>query len=138
VLGRLNHVAIAVPNLDQAIEIYRRMFEATVGEPVDLPEHGVRLAFVHLENARIELLQPLGTSSAVGGFLAARPVGGLHHVCYEVDDLEQSCRALAEEGARILGDGQPRIGAEGSPVVVQHPKDFNGALIELMQASGDR
>ena len=133
-IGRLNHVAIAVKDLDRASRQYRGMLGAEVSEPVPLPEHGVTTVFVLLPNTKIELLQPLGENSPIAGFLAKNPDGGMHHVCYEVDDIIAARDRLKTEGARILGDGEPKIGAHGKPVLFLHPKDFGGTLIELEQA----
>lgn len=130
-IGRLNHVAIAVPDLAAAIALYRDTLGATVQPPQDEPAHGVTLAFVDLPNTRIELMQPLGDASPVRSFLERNPTGGIHHVCYEVPDILAARDRLAAEGARVLGDGQPKIGAHGKPVLFLHPKDFNGCLIEL-------
>lgn len=132
-IGRLNHVAIVVPNLGAASRIYREQLGAVVSEPVDLPEHGVTTVFVELPNTKIELLHPLGDDSPVAGFLQRHPGGGMHHICYEVEDVEAAARRLSEQGARVLGDGNPRTGAHGKPVVFLHPKDFCGTLIELEQ-----
>ena len=133
-IGRLNHVAIAVPDLAAASAMYRDTLGATVSAPVDLPEHGVSTVFVDLPNTRIELLAVLGASSPIAGFLKRNPAGGMHHVCYEVEDIEAATRRLESRGARVLGDGRPRIGAHGKPVVFLHPGDFCGTLIELEQA----
>ena len=133
-IGRLNHVAIAVPDLAAASATYREVLGATVSAPVDLPEHGVTTVFVDLPNTRIELLGVLGTDSPIEGFLKRNPNGGVHHVCYEVEDLEAVCVDLESRGARVLGDGRPKIGAHGKPVVFLHPKDFCGTLVELEQA----
>jgi len=133
VIGRLNHVAIVVPDLAAAAAIYRDTLGAEVSAPVDLPEHGVTTVFVTLPNTKIELLHPLGANSPVAKFLADHPSGGVHHVCYEVDDILAARDRLVAAGARILGDGQPRIGAHGKPVLFLHPKDFCGTLIELEQ-----
>ncbi len=133
-LGRLNHVALAVPDLQQAILHYRNTLLAEVSEPQDLPEHGVRVAFVTLANTKIELLEPMGgDTSPIAAFLARSPGGGMHHVCYEVEDLNASRDHLLAQGARILGDGSVKIGAHGKPVLFLHPKDFYGTLIELEQ-----
>ena len=132
-IGRLNHVALVVPNLDLAIETYRENLGAVVSEPQALPDHGVRLAFVDLANTKIELMEPLGEASTIAGFLAKNPAGGMHHICYEVDDLIASRDRLVKQGARVLGDGQPKIGAHGNLVIFLHPKDFFGTLIELEQ-----
>jgi methylmalonyl-CoA/ethylmalonyl-CoA epimerase len=131
VLGRLNHVAIAVPDLEAAARLYRETLGATVSDPQTLPEHGVRIVFVDVANTRIELLERWGDASPIAAFLARNPGGGIHHLCYEVDDINAAARRLKGEGARILGDGRPRIGAHGRPVIFLHPKDFAGTLIEL-------
>jgi methylmalonyl-CoA/ethylmalonyl-CoA epimerase len=133
-IGRLNHVAIAVPDLAAAAARYRETLGARVSEPRSLPEHGVTVVFVDVPNTRIELLEPLGEASPVAAFLARNPKGGMHHVCFEVDDIISARDRLAAEGARILGDGEPKIGAHGNPVLFLHPADFSGTLIELEQA----
>ncbi len=133
-IGRLNHVAIVVPDLAAASAVYRDTLGAAVSAPVDLPEHGVTTVFVELENTRIELLHPLGEDSPVARFLQRSPSGGLHHVCYEVEDIDAARDRLRAAGARILGDGEPATGAHGKPVLFLHPKDFAGTLIELEQA----
>ncbi|MEP3436782.1 MAG: methylmalonyl-CoA epimerase [Hoeflea sp.] len=133
-LGRLNHVAIAVPDLAAATAQYRTMLGAQVTEPQALPEHGVTVVFVIVPNTKIELLEPLGEGSPIAAFLAKNPSGGMHHVCYEVDDILAARDRLKSEGARVLGDGEPKTGAHGKPVLFLHPKDFNGTLIELEQA----
>jgi methylmalonyl-CoA/ethylmalonyl-CoA epimerase len=130
-IGRLNHVAIVVPDLAAAIALYRDTLGATVLSPHALPEHGVTAAFVELGNTRVELLEPLGENSPVGGFLARNPDGAMHHVCYEVADIRAARDRLRATGARVLGDGEPKIGAHGKPVLFLHPKDFCGTLIEL-------
>ncbi|MGD9535764.1 MAG: methylmalonyl-CoA epimerase [Alphaproteobacteria bacterium] len=130
-IGRLNHIAIAVPDLEATTRIYRETLGATVSAPVDLPEHGVTTVFVELPNTKIELLHPLGDKSPIAGFLERNPSGGIHHVCYEVDDILAARDRLKTSGARVLGDGEPRIGAHGKPVLFLHPKDFAGTLIEL-------
>jgi methylmalonyl-CoA/ethylmalonyl-CoA epimerase len=130
-LGRLNHVALAVPDLDAAARLYRNTLGARVSDPQSLPEHGVRIVFVDVDNTRIELLEPRGENSPIAAFLARNPAGGMHHVCYEVDDIRAARDRLAESGARILGDGEPQTGAHGNPVLFLHPKDFCGTLIEL-------
>lgn len=132
-LGRLNHVAIAVPDLESAVRKYRNVLGAKVSEPQALPEHGVTVVFVELENTKTELLEPLGENSPIAAFLAKNPSGGIHHMCYEVDDIIASRDALRAEGVRVLGDGEPRTGAHGKPVLFLHPKDFDGTLIELEQ-----
>ena len=130
-IGRLNHIAIAVPDLAVASARYRDMLGASVGEPQALPEHGVTVVFIDTSNAKVELLEPLGEASPVAIFLEKNPTGGMHHICYEVQDIAAAIARLTEAGARILGDGRPRIGAHGNPVIFLHPKDFNGTLIEL-------
>ena len=132
-IGRLNHVAIAVPDLAAATATYRDTLGAVVSEPLDLPEHGVTTVFVDLPNTKIELLGELGEASPIAGFLRRSPGGGVHHVCYEVEDLEAACARLRSRGARVLGDGRPKIGAHGKPVVFVHPKDLCGTLVELEQ-----
>ena len=133
-IGRLNHVAIAVRDLDKASAVYRQTLAAEVSGKVPLPEHGVTTVFVELANTKIELLHPLGENSPVAKFLASNPAGGMHHVCYEVRDILAARDKLKAEGARVLGDGEPKIGAHGKPVLFLHPKDFFGTLIELEQA----
>jgi len=133
-IGRLNHVAIVVPDLGAAAAVYRDLLGATVSAPIDLPAHGVTTVFVVLPNTKIELLQPLGADSPIAGFLARNPSGGMHHVCYEVDDIHAARDRLVAGGARVLGDGAPRLGAHDKPVLFLHPKDFCGTLIELEQA----
>jgi methylmalonyl-CoA/ethylmalonyl-CoA epimerase len=133
-LGRLNHVAIAVPDLGKAAAVYRHTLGAHVTEPQPQPEHGVTVVFIELANTKIELLEPLGDHSPIAAFLGRNPSGGIHHVCYEVEDIVAARERLISAGARILGDGSPRIGAHGKPVLFLHPKDFNGTLIELEQA----
>ncbi|TMJ39630.1 MAG: methylmalonyl-CoA epimerase [Alphaproteobacteria bacterium] len=133
-LGRLNHVAIAVPDLDQAIRTYRDILGAKVSRPQAEPLHGVTVVFVELPNTKIELLEPLGAASPIKGFLDKNPSGGIHHVCYEVADIIAARDRLKAQGARVLGDGEPKIGAHGKPVLFLHPKDFSGTLVELEQA----
>lgn len=130
-IGRLNHVAIAVPDLEAAAATYRDALGADVSGPQPLPEHGVTVVFVELANTKVELLAPLGEGSPIAKFLEANPAGGMHHVCYEVSDIRDAARTLQARGARVLGDGQPRIGAHGNPVLFLHPKDFAGTLVEL-------
>ncbi len=132
-IGRLNHVAIAVPDLAAAVAQYSGTLGATVGPPQDEPDHGVSVVFITLPNTKIELLTPLGDASPIAGFLAKNPAGGIHHICYEVDDILAARDHLAATGARVLGTGEPKIGAHGKPVLFLHPKDFNGCLIELEQ-----
>ena len=133
-IGRLNHVAIAVPDLAAAAALYRDVLGATVSEPVPQPDHGVTTVFVALPNTKVELIAPLGDNSPIAAFLARQTSGGIHHLCYEVDDIAAAVAELAAKGARVLGDGRPRIGAHGRPVVFLHPKDFLGTLIELEEA----
>lgn len=130
-IGALNHIAIAVPDLAAAAAKYRDGLGATVSAPQALPEHGVRVVFVETGNCKVELLEPLGANSPIAKFLANNPDGGMHHVCFEVPDIDAAARRLVAEGARVLGDGVPRTGAHGRPVLFLHPKDFNGTLIEL-------
>ena len=132
-IGRLNHVAIAVADLEAASRLYRKSLGARVSPPAALPEHGVTVAFVELPNTKIELLQPLGANSPITKFLQNNPDGGIHHMCFEVDDILSARDQLEQEGARVLGDGAPKIGAHGKPVLFLHPKDFQGTLIELEQ-----
>tara|TARA_E500000081_G_scaffold147356_1_gene171516 strand:- start:177 stop:581 length:405 start_codon:yes stop_codon:yes gene_type:complete len=132
-IGRLNHVAIAVPDLMEAAAQYKQMLGASVGEPQDEPDHGVTVIFIELPNTKIELLYPLGENSPINAFLEKNPSGGIHHICYEVQDIIQARDHLSAEGARILGSGEPKIGAHGKPVLFLHPKDFTGTLIELEQ-----
>ena len=133
-LGRLNHVAIAVPDLAKASQVYRTMLGASVSAPQVEPSHGVTVVFVELVNTKIELLEPLGEASPIAAFLEKNPAGGIHHICYEVTDLIAARDHLKAQGARALGDGNPKIGAHGKPVLFLHPKDFCGTLIELEQA----
>ena len=130
-LGRVNHIALAVPNLDTAVARYRDGLLAKVSEPQALPEHGVTVVFVQFANTKIELLEPLGDNSPIASFLAKNPDGGMHHICYEVTDILAARDHLKTAGARVLGDGNPKIGAHGNPVLFLHPKDFFGTLIEL-------
>jgi methylmalonyl-CoA/ethylmalonyl-CoA epimerase len=133
VIGRLNHVAIVVPDLAAASRIYRDGLGARVSAPHDLPDHGVTTVFVELENTKIELLHPLGEASPIAKFLQEHPSGGMHHVCYEVDDIIAARDRLQAQGARVLGGGEPKIGAHGKPVLFLHPKDFCGTLVEIEQ-----
>src|SRR5262245_47235156 len=133
-LGRLNHVALAVPDLVAAAAKYRETLGAKVSAPQALPEHGVTVVFVDVGNTRIELLEPLGEASPITAFLEKNPAGGMHHVCYEVDDIIAARDRLTADGARILGDGEPKTGAHGRPVLFVHPKDFFGTLVELEEA----
>jgi methylmalonyl-CoA/ethylmalonyl-CoA epimerase len=133
-IGRLNHVAIVVPDLAKAATVYRETLGARVSPPQALPAHGVTVVFVELPNTKIELLEPLGEASPVRSFLERNPGGGMHHVCYEVDDIIAARDRMKSQGARVLGDGEPRIGAHDKPVLFLHPKDFCGTLVELEQA----
>ncbi len=130
-IGKLNHVAIVVPDLEAAARLYADVLGATVSQPLELPEHGVTTVFVELPNTKIELLHPLGAASAIARFLDRNPAGGMHHVCYEVADIHAARQRLLAAGMRILGNGEPSIGAHGKPVLFLHPKDFCGTLIEL-------
>lgn len=132
-IGRLNHVAIAVPDLAAACALYRDMLGASVSEPLDQIEHGVTVVFIELPNTKIELLGKLGEQSPIAKFLERNPEGGIHHLCYEVEDIIASRDRLLAKGARVLGSSEPKIGAHGKPVIFLHPKDFNGVLIELEQ-----
>lgn len=134
-IGRLNHVAIAVPDLTAAADQYRDTLGATVGPAQDEPDHGVTVVFIELANTKIELLYPLGEKSPIQGFLDKNPSGGMHHICYEVENIIQARDHLISMGARILGTGDPKIGAHGKPVLFLHPKDFTGTLVELEQVS---
>lgn len=132
-IGRLNHVAIVVPDLTAASQRYKETLGATVTAPADLPEHGVTTVFIELPNTKIELLHPLGENSPIAKFLEKNPDGGMHHLCYEVEDIIAARDRLIAEGARVLGDGTPKTGAHGKPVLFLHPKDFAGTLLELEQ-----
>jgi methylmalonyl-CoA/ethylmalonyl-CoA epimerase len=132
-IGRLNHVALAVPDLGKAAATYRGALGAQLSAPLALPEHGVTTIFVNLPNTKIELLEPLGADSPIAKFLERNPDGGMHHVCYEVDDIRAARDRLVKEGARVLGGGEPKIGAHGKPVLFLHPKDFFGTLVEIEQ-----
>ena len=133
-IGRLNHVAIAVPDIEDAAAIYRDTLGATVSPAVPQPDHGVTTIFIELPNTKIELLEPLGDESPIAGFLEKNTSGGVHHICYEVDDIAAARDRLVADGLRVLGSGEPKIGAHGKPVLFLHPKDFNGTLVELEQA----
>lgn len=133
-IGRLNHVAIAVKDLTASTALYRDTLGARVSQPLPQPEHGVTVVFVELPNTKIELLEPMGADSPIAKFLERNPDGGIHHICYEVDDILAARDRLKTEGARVLGSGEPRIGAHGKPVLFLHPKDFCGTLVELEQA----
>jgi len=132
-IGRLNHVAIAVKDLDAATAVYRDTLGAKVTEPLPQPDHGVTVVFVELPNSKVELMSPLGENSTIQGFVDKNPAGGIHHVCYEVDDIIAARDQMKAAGARVLGTGEPRIGAHGKPVIFLHPKDFLGTLVELEQ-----
>ena len=135
-IGRINHIAIAVPDLAAATARWRNDLGAECSTPLDLPEHGVRIVFVSQPNGKIELMEPLGETSPIAGFLAKNPDGGIHHICYEVADIRAARDRLVAGGARVLGDGEPKIGAHGNPVLFLHPKDFCGTLIELEEVAG--
>jgi methylmalonyl-CoA/ethylmalonyl-CoA epimerase len=132
-IGKLNHVAIAVPDLEAAMAIYRDTLGAVVSEPESLPDHGVSVVFVEISNTKIELLEPFGVNSPIANFLERNPAGGIHHMCFEVPDILAARDRLKDEGARVLGDGEPKTGAHGNPVLFLRPKDFTGVLIELEQ-----
>ncbi|MBN7805434.1 methylmalonyl-CoA epimerase [Agrobacterium rosae] len=132
-LGRINHVALAVPNLAAAVATYRDTLGAAVSQPQKLPEHGVTVVFIELPNTKVELLEPLGDGSPIAAFLEKNPSGGMHHICYEVDDIILARDHLKQQGARVLGNGEPKTGAHGKPVIFLHPKDFFGTLIEIEQ-----
>jgi len=132
-IGKLNHVAIAVPDLAKAAALYKDTLGAKVSEPHAVPSHGVTVVFVELPNTKIELLHPLGDKSPIGKFLEKNPDGGMHHICYEVQDILAARDKLKASGARVLGDGEPKLGAHGKPVLFLHPKDFQGALVEIEQ-----
>src|SRR6266480_2938429 len=133
-IGRLNHVAIAVRDIAKAADVYRRTLGAQVSQAAPQPEHGVTTVFITLPNAKIELIEPLGAASPIAKFLERNPDGGIHHVCYEVENIMLARERLAARGARVLGDGNPRVGAHGKPVLFLHPKDFCGTLVELEEA----
>lgn len=132
-IGRLNHIAIAVRDLAAASALYRDTLGARVSDPLPQPEHGVTVVFIELPNAKVELLEPLGAGSPIAKFLEKNPDGGMHHICYEVDDILAARDRLKAQGARVLGDGEPKIGAHGKPVLFLHPKDFCGTLVEIEQ-----
>jgi len=134
-IGRINHIAIAVPDVTAAARQWETMLGATVSAPQTLPEHGVRIVFVTAPNGKVELMEPFGEASPIAGILARNENGGMHHICYEVDDIESASQTLQAAGARVLGDGTAKIGAHGNPVLFLHPKDFNGTLIELEQVA---
>ena len=133
-IGRLNHVAIAVKDLQAAVKTYRDTLGAEVSAAVPQPDHGVTTIFINLPNTKIELLEPLGANSPIAKFLERNPDGGIHHLCYEVEDIRKARDQMKAQGARVLGDGEPKIGAHGKPVLFLHPKDFFGTLVELEQA----
>ena len=130
-IGKLNHIAIATPSLDDAIKTYKDMLEVKISDPVDQIDHGVKVVFIELPNTKIELLEPLGENSPIEKFLDKNKKGGIHHICFEVEDIDSAIMRLKRDGASILGDGKAKIGAHGKPVIFLHPKDFNGTLIEL-------
>ncbi len=132
-LGRINHVALAVPDLAAAVATYRDTLGAAVSQPQALPDHGVTVVFIELPNTKVELLEPLGDGSPIAAFLEKNPSGGMHHICYEVDDIISARDHLKQQGARVLGNGEPKTGAHGKPVIFLHPKDFFGTLIEIEQ-----
>ncbi len=133
-IGRLNHVAIAVPDIEAAANTYRGSLGATLSAKEEQPDHGVSTIFIELPNTKIELLEPLGDDSPINNFLEKNPAGGIHHICYEVDNIIEARDKLKSEGARVLGNGDPKIGAHGKPVLFLHPKDFCGTLVELEEA----
>ena len=135
-IGRLNHVAIAVPDLPAAMKLYRETLGANVSDPEDQPDHGVTTVFIELPNTKVELLYPLGDNSPIKNFLDKNPAGGIHHICYEVTDIIAARDKLLGDGMRVLGGGEPKLGAHHNPVLFLHPKDFNGTLVELEQVPG--
>tara|TARA_Y100001954_G_scaffold43444_1_gene44908 strand:- start:522 stop:926 length:405 start_codon:yes stop_codon:yes gene_type:complete len=130
-IGKLNHIAIATPNLDKAIRSYKDILGVKISDPLDQIEHGVKVVFIEIPNTKIELLEPLGENSPIENFLEKNKKGGIHHICFEVEDIDSAILRLKKDGATVLGDGKAKIGAHGKPVIFLHPKDFNGALIEL-------
>ena len=130
-IGKLNHIAIATPKLDEAVETYKNMLGVKISSPIDQIDHGVRVVFIELPNTKIELLEPLGEKSPIENFLEKNKKGGIHHICFEVEDINSAILSLEKDGATVLGDGEAKIGAHGNPVIFLHPKDFNGTLIEL-------
>ena len=130
-IGKLNHIAIATPNLDKAIRTYKDILGVKISAPLDQIEHGVKVVFIEIPNTKIELLEPLGENSPIENFLEKNKKGGIHHVCFEVEDIDSAILRLKKDGATVLGDGKAKIGAHGKPVIFLHPKDFNGTLIEL-------
>ena len=130
-IGKLNHIAIATPKLDEAIKTYENMLGVKISSPIDQIDHGVKVVFIELPNTKIELLEPLGDKSPIENFLEKNKKGGIHHICFEVEDINRAILSLEKDGATVLGDGEAKIGAHGNPVIFLHPKDFNGTLIEL-------
>ena len=130
-IGKLNHIAIATPNLDKAIRTYKDILGVKISAPLDQIEHGVKVVFIEIPNTKIELLEPLGENSPIENFLEKNKKGGIHHICFEVEEINSAILSLKKDGATILGDGKAKIGAHGKPVIFLHPKDFNGTLIEL-------
>ena len=130
-IGKLNHIAIATPKLDEAVKTYKNMLGAKISSPIDQIDHGVKVVFIELPNTKIELLEPLGEKSPIENFLEKNKKGGIHHICFEVEDINSAILSLEKDGATILGDGEAKIGAHGNPVIFLHPRDFNGTLIEL-------
>ena len=130
-IGKLNHIAIATPKLDEAIKTYENMLGVKISSPIDQIDHGVKVVFIELPNTKIELLEPLGEKSPIENFLEKNKKGGIHHICFEVEDINSAILSLEKDGATVLGDGEAKIGAHGNPVIFLHPKDFNGTLIEL-------
>tara|TARA_B100000683_G_C12406378_1_gene521875 strand:- start:522 stop:926 length:405 start_codon:yes stop_codon:yes gene_type:complete len=130
-IGKLNHIAIATPNLDKAIRTYKDILGVKISDPLDQIEHGVKVVFIEIPNTKIELLEPLGENSPIENFLEKNKKGGIHHICFEVEDIDSAILRLKKDGATVLGDGKAKIGAHGKPVIFLHPKDFNGTLIEL-------
>jgi|TARA_Y100000591_G_scaffold55688_1_gene44186 methylmalonyl-CoA/ethylmalonyl-CoA epimerase len=130
-IGKLNHIAIATPNLDKAIRTYKDILGVKISAPLDQIEHGVKVVFIEIPNTKIELLEPLGENSPIENFLEKNKKGGIHHICFEVEDIDSAILRLKKDGATVLGDGKAKIGAHGKPVIFLHPKDFNGTLIEL-------
>ena len=133
-LNRLNHIAIAVPDLNKAVENYKNAFNVNISKKIELPKHGVSTVFIEMSNINIELLEPLGQNSPIKNFLIKNPIGGMHHLCYEVENINDSVKSLLKKSYTILGEGIPRDGAHGKPVIFMHPKEFNGTLIELEEA----
>ncbi len=130
-IGKLNHIAIATPKLDEAVKAYKNMLGVKISSPIDQIDHGVKVVFIELPNTKIELLEPLGEKSPIENFLEKNKKGGIHHICFEVEDINAAILSLEKDGATVLGDGEAKIGAHGNPVIFLHPKDFNGTLIEL-------